>query len=1134
MALISPGVEITTVDESNYIPASTSSVPYILVATAQDKTSGTDGVTVAPGTTAANAGKVYLVTSQRDLAATFGNPTFYSSATGTPLNGYELNEYGLLAAFSTLGVSNRAYVQRANIDLASLAPTTTRPLGEAADGTWWFDVDDTAYGIKQWNSATGAWTDITPLVLTSSTQLSGGIPSTSIGAIGQYAVVTTNAKNPVYYKNSSNAWVLVGSDDWKNSWPTLTGSNAVTSSLTASDVIVVNGTSVAVPAGPNNTLTGLKNAINTAAITGVTADVNSDDKLVFYIDSDAQADGSSADGGILSIGSSSTSSLLTTLGITSNTYYAPALQQSYNYNIPRWRTTDTEPRPSGSVWNMLSNVNNGANFVLKQYSTTASAFISQNAPIYQNDESANKALDPTLGGAGIPADSVYVEYDVDPEANGISLYNNTVTFKFYKRYATGALNVTSELTTPSFTGSDQFTIRASSKNSDTLSTAVTATLGGTTAADFVAAIQAANVSNVTASVGSDGAITITHEEGGVIVLEDTTGTPVADAGFSTSIETGQVKTAEGTLTGGIILSNWVALTYTASISAPNQDPATGTNWYYSVSNQCDIMIQSGGAWKGYQTVSNDTRGMVLSSTDPNGPIASASEPTKQSDESPLVYGDLWIDTSDLENYPVIKRYTEVDGVAQWVTLDNTDQTTENGVLFADARWGSNGNIDPVTDDIPTIKSLLTSSYTDADVPDATLYPEGMLLFNTRRSGFNVKTYTTNYLSAQNYTYAAYSSSTAYVAGDRVTYNGEVYVATASTTGNIPTDTSYWSPLQLAAWVTTTGNKSDGSPYMGRLAQRQMVVAAMKSAIDTQDTLREEQNVFNLIACPNYPELMQNMVALNNERSNTAFVIGDTPMRLAPTTTAIGEWATNNNGAGTSTGDGLTVSNEFLGVFYPAGQTNNVDGSSVVVPASHMMLRTIVRSDDISYPWLAPAGSRRGLVDNASAIGYVNASTGEFVQFANGQGIRDTLYSNKINPITFIPGSGLQNYGNKTEAGAATALDRINVSRLIAYIRGRLDTIASTFLFEPNDQITRNEISNAVSGLLNDLVAKRGIYDYLVVCDLTNNTPARIDRNELYVDIAIEPTKATEFIYIPVRIKNTGELAAGNIAPSSEV
>jgi phage tail sheath protein FI len=93
---------------------------------------------------------------------------------------------------------------------------------------------------------------------------------------------------------------------------------------------------------------------------------------------------------------------------------------------------------------------------------------------------------------------------------------------------------------------------------------------------------------------------------------------------------------------------------------------------------------------------------------------------------------------------------------------------------------------------------------------------------------------------------------------------------------------------------------------------------------------------------------------------------------------------------------------------------------------------------------------------------------------------------------------------------------------------RLPTLALPvveIVFEPNDAITRQQIAGVMESLMIDLVAKRGIYDYLVICDESNNTPARIDRNELWVDVAIEPVKAAEFIYVPVRILNTGELAA---------
>ena len=596
---------------------------------------------------------------------------------------------------------------------------------------------------------------------------------------------------------------------------------------------------------------------------------------------------------------------------------------------------------------------------------------------------------------------------------------------------------------------------------------------------------------VSASVNSAGAIVLTHSQGGTIILINGTGTPVTTAGFNTSVRGIRQRYNNGSAQG-LILSNWVGsttFTYTASDSAPDQDPADGRLWYYSATNQVDIMIQDNGQWQGYQNVTNDVRGDNLSLTNASGPIFSATAPLTQNDESqsPLQYGDLWIDTSDLENYPVISRWSIVNGADQWVTIDNTDQTTENGVLFADARWAPNGTTNPITDAFPTIESLLTSDYLDLDAPDPSLYPQGMLLFNTRRSGFNVKSFQVDYFNATSF----------------------------------PDETL---PAETNAWVTASGNKNDGSPYMGRQAQRALIVQALKAGVDTSTGAREEQRVFNLISCPQYPELLPNLVALNNERNNTAFVVSDTPLRLAPED--ILPWASNNDGLGLSTADGLITRDVYSGVFYPSCQTTDTTGSAVVQPPSHMMLRTIIRNDEVAYPWLAPAGTRRGVVDNAAQIGYINSVTGEFESLGVRQGLRDTLYENSINPITFVPGVGITNFGNKTTTQVASALDRINVARLVAFIRGRLETIGKQFLFEPNDQITRNEIRNAIDSLMIDLVAKRGLYDYLVICDLTNNTPARIDRNELYVDIAIEPVKAVEFIYIPVRIKNTGEIAAG--------
>jgi len=1140
MALISPGVEVTVIDESQYIPAATNSVPYILIATAQNKVSGT-GVGVAAGTLAANANRIFLIDSQRDLANTFGVPFFYKTTAGTPINGYELNEYGLLAAYSALGITNRAYVQRVDVDLAALTASLTRPTGSPDNGTYWLDTANTLWGIFQWNQTTAAFTNQIPLVITATTDLQGSttVPLQSIGAIGDYAVTATNVNNPGYFKRGGpttsqtsatdlsdhyNTWVEVGSDEWKTAWPTIQGTLAPVS-LTTNNTIVINGTTVTVPASPNNTVQGLSNAINTAAITGVYS-AFVDDKLQIYADSAATADGSTGGEGAVEI-RNGTGTPLADLGITANTYFAPAFLAAYSYQAPRWRATDDQPEPTGSVWQKINNVNLGANIVVKKYNSTLGAFVQQACNIYGTTGAAIYGLDPAGGGQNIPVGTTYAQ--TNPEFND----PDTFGLEIYERFATGPTIVTGSDETPGpFVNGNTFTIQATIPGQAALGAAVTATLAGTAATDFVTAVSAAVgastfASYVSATINSSGAIVFTHSAGGDIVLTNVTGTPVTTAGFTLSTDYVRATASAS----GRYLSYFVGtptFTYTASATAPDQDPATGTYWYYSATTQVDIMIQNNGAWRGYQTVSNDVRGDNLTLTNATGPIFSATAPSTQNDtaQSALQYGDIWIDTSDLENYPVIFRWSNVEGADQWVQLDNTDQTTENGILFADARWAANGTTDPITGAIPTITSLLTSNYLDLDAPDPDLYPQGMLLFNTRRSGFNMKQFEVDYFNTTDFDMGIWDATTTYVFNDFVNYNGEIYVCILAPTANQnPDNTTFWAAIETNAWITASGNKANGSPYMGRQAQRAIIVAALKAGIDANVDIREEQRQFNLIACPQYPELIPNMIELNNDRRNTGFVVGDTPLRLGPTGTEITNWTTKNSGAGTLTQDGLVTGDVYLGVFYPSCQTTDLSGSPVVQPPSHMMLRTIIRSDEVAFPWLAPAGTRRGVIDNAARIGYVNAVTGEFETIGVSQGLRDILYEADINPITFVPGIGITNFGNKTVTATTTALDRINVARLVAFIRGRLQEIGNTFLFEPNDQITRNEIQNTINSLMIDLVNKRGIYDYLVVCDLTNNTPARIDANELYVDIAIEPVKAVEFIYIPLRIKNTGEISS---------
>jgi hypothetical protein len=1113
MALVSPGVEVTVIDESQYIPSAVNTVPYFVIATAQNKVSS-DGVTVAAGTLAANANKTYLITSQRDLAATFGVPFFYTTTAGTPINGYELNEYGLLAAYSSLGVTNRAYVQRVDINLTDLTASLSRPVGAPANGTYWVDTSNTSWGIFEWNQTTATFTNQVPISITSTAQVTnaaGGnyTPLTSVGNIGDYAVVTIGNVIQGYYKASNdilpsnplyNTWVEIGSNSWKKSYPTVAGTNSPTT-LTTGYNMYINGSLVAV--GGTATVAGFATVINNANITGVTAAaVNG--QLYLYADSTATADGSSLVGdGIINItpGPNNGAALFTALGLTESTYPAPEYFPGYSYQAPRWRTTDAQGgRPTGSVWQNMSVANNGLSVAVKKYSTTLATFVSQLCPAYNDDGSADYALDPTGGGKNIPVGTTYIEYMYSGNQNTQTLLN----LQILERYAFGALEVTGTTIVSSgtpFAVGSSFDVYATQAGVFTYNVATggvpyTVTIGGTgTAADFIAAVSRANIPYVSAQLNSAGNIVFVHSQGGSIDVQNNSGTPLLVAGFSTNTPKCRSSlTAPGQLT----LSNWVTsplFTYTADDVAPDQNPDDGRLWYYSSATVADIMIQNNGDWAGYQLVNNDVRGFDLTLTNASGPIFAATAPTTQNDtaESPLAYGDLWIDTSDLENYPLISRWENVNGVDQWVSIDTTDQVTQNGVLFADARWAPNGTTDPVADPYPTIESLLVSNYLDLDAPDPALYPQGMLLFNTRRSGYNVKKFQSNYLTEANFP-------------DIPTWVGGTY------------------PTVTNTWISASGNKDNGAMWSGRLAQRQLIVQALKSGIDTSLAAREEQNAYNLIATPAYPELTPNMIALSNERNNTLFVVADTPMRLANDGNSLVEWATNNNGLGLITEDGNSSTSNYAAAFYPSCQTTDLGGNTVVQPPSHMMVRTILRSDAVSYPWLAPAGTRRGVVDNAFAIGYIAAATGEFVQIGVSQAVRDILYQRNINPITFIPGVGITNFGNKTTTTTTTALDRINVARLICFLRGRLEEIGKLYLFEPNDTITRNEITNTCNSLMIDLVAKRAIYDYLVVCDLSNNTPARIDRNELWVDIAIEPVKAVEFIYIPLRIKNTGEIS----------
>ena len=191
-----------------------------------------------------------------------------------------------------------------------------------------------------------------------------------------------------------------------------------------------------------------------------------------------------------------------------------------------------------------------------------------------------------------------------------------------------------------------------------------------------------------------------------------------------------------------------------------------------------------------------------------------------------------------------------------------------------------------------------------------------------------------------------------------------------------------------------------------------------------------------------------------------------------------------------------------------------------VPCSGDVAGLMVRTNIVAYPWFSPAGQQRGILNNAIKLAY-NPNKAQ----------RDQLYPLRINSVVNQAGIGILLYGDKTALGYASAFDRINVRRLFLTIEQALERSAQAQLFELNDQITRSNFVNIVEPYLRDIQAKRGLYDFLVVCDETNNTPDIIDNNEFRADIYLKPAKSINYVTLTFVATRTGvsfEEVAGRV------
>jgi len=300
------------------------------------------------------------------------------------------------------------------------------------------------------------------------------------------------------------------------------------------------------------------------------------------------------------------------------------------------------------------------------------------------------------------------------------------------------------------------------------------------------------------------------------------------------------------------------------------------------------------------------------------------------------------------------------------------------------------------------------------------------------------------------------------------------------------------------------------------ARRTAITVAFQAEINSNLDIRSENFEFNLVLTPGYWETVDEMLSLvvGVDVKEEALIIADTPSTFTPA--EVVAWA----------GTTARQTSEHIAYYYPWQLASNLDGFNVLAAPSGTALRVYSFSDNVAFLWFAPAGTRRGLVVGVTDLGIASGTLGEpteFVQVYTNQGQRDDLYKyfTNINPIVFFPGRGILVWGQKTVAPNASAVDRVNVSRLISYIRRQLRKNTLSFVFEPNDQLTRDNLKAVVDAFLSDILVKRGLFDFATISDETNNTPDRIDRNEMYIDVALKPVRAAEFIFIPIRIVATG-------------
>ena len=259
----------------------------------------------------------------------------------------------------------------------------------------------------------------------------------------------------------------------------------------------------------------------------------------------------------------------------------------------------------------------------------------------------------------------------------------------------------------------------------------------------------------------------------------------------------------------------------------------------------------------------------------------------------------------------------------------------------------------------------------------------------------------------------------------------------------------------------------------------------------------------------YTQSVQNELVTLAERTQDFIALLAPPYGIGGVQEAI-DWS---NGKSSSTAGSRTaaINSSYAAIYWPHVKVfSTFDGKDRYFDPAIFGARQMAFTDGVADSWFAPAGFRRGRLTKPSET-----------EIKLNQGDRDSLYSggNVVNPIVNFPQQGITIFGQRTTQRNPTALDRINVRRLMIYIRKVILLATQRFVFEPNDEFTWSQIEGVLNPFLDDIRRRRGITEFRVVCDETVNTPIRVDRNELWTKVLVKPTKTAEILVFEINLTN---------------